>query len=147
MGVYCVLGGSLDSGDQSGNDGRVSKCRGIAQFMVLVVNDLSENASHDLARASLGVVANEVDTLGSSERTNDLANLQSQFLLQTFSFFGIGLEGDKGMDTLTSQVIVTTNDSSFGDRVVKDQSRLDFRRGKSVTRDVDDIYKIMKELV
>jgi hypothetical protein len=118
---------------------RISKSGSVAELVVLTVDNLSENTSHDLARASLGVVTDEVDALGSSEGTDDLANLQSQLLLKTFSFLNVRLESDESMDALTSQVIVTTNDGSFGNRVVENQGRLDFRGRKTMARNIDNI--------
>jgi hypothetical protein len=118
---------------------RVSKSGSVAEFMMLTVDNLSENTSHDLARASLGVVTDKVDTLGSGEGSDDLANLQSQLLFKTFGFLDIRLKSNEGVDALTSQVIMTTNNGSFSNRVVKNQSRLDFRGRETMAGNVDHI--------
>ena len=50
-------------------------------------------------------------------------------------------ESDEGVDSLTSELVVGTDDSCFSDTVVENEGRLDLSGRQTVTGDVDDIYK------
>lgn len=49
-------------------------------------------------------------------------------------------ESDEGVNSLTSELVVGTDDSCFSDTVVEDESRLDLGSRQTVTGDIDDIY-------
>ena len=49
-------------------------------------------------------------------------------------------ESDESVDGLTRQLIGGTDDRSLGDALVEDESGFDLSCGKTMTRDVDDIY-------
>ena len=64
----------LDDADDAG------LCKGgeIAKLVALASDDLAHDAAHDLAGARLGQVRDDVDLLGSCERTDDFADLESE---------------------------------------------------------------------
>lgn len=120
----------------------------------------------DLSRTSLGEIRNDEHLLGGSEGTNDLSNLQDELLndgalvqrvvrelairahtASVNSGRGPGklsrrnsrLQSDECIYCLTCQLVSGTNHSSLGDTLVKDESRLDFGGGETVTGDVDNI--------
>ena len=86
------------------------------------------------------MVADDVDALGTSKRTDDFSDLQNQLTFQTFGLLDRGLERNKGMDALASQVIVPANNSGFGNSFVKDEGGLNLRGGQTMAGDIDYIW-------
>jgi len=54
----------------------------IAELIALTRDDLAHNAAHDLARARLGQVIDDIYLLGRREGADDLANLECKLLGQ-----------------------------------------------------------------
>ena len=75
-----LLAGLFDLCNQLFDNSRLSERAEIAQLILLTVDNLAKNATHDLATARLGEIADDVDLLGSGKRTNDFAHLKGQLL-------------------------------------------------------------------
>ena len=52
----------------------------------------------------------------------------------------VRFEGHECVHSLTSELIVRTDDRSLGNTVEQDERRLDLCRRETMTRDVDNIY-------
>lgn len=132
-----------DLGLDDFDDGRVFHGAEVTKLITLTGNDLPHDTTHDLSGASLGQIADEVDLLGSSEGTNDFADLQSELLEETRFVVGVvlelRLEGNEGVDSLASKLIGGTNDSGLSNTRMLNQSRLDFSGTQTMTGDVDDV--------
>ncbi len=81
----CDLQGHL--GAQSSNlglddidDSWLSERRQVTELVTLARDDLAHDTTHDLARASLGQIRDDVDLLGCGEGTDDLADLLNKRL-------------------------------------------------------------------
>lgn len=111
----------------------------VAKLVFLTSQNLAQNTAHDLTRASLGKIGNHVNSLGCSERTDALPYLHNQVLAKSIVGLVAVLDGNKGGDCLTSELIGHTNDSSFSDGVVLNQGGLDLSGGKTVTGNVDNV--------
>ena len=76
---------------------------------------------------------NTYNLFRSGKRTNDLPNLQRQFLdqLRIIRLFTIvfGLHTDESMDSLASNVVCTSYDGCFCDALVEDEGGFDFGGG------------------
>ena len=77
--------------------------------------------------------------LGCSERTDALPYLHDQVLAKSVIGLVAVLDGNKGSNCLTSELISHTNDSGFSDSVVLDQGSLDLSSGQTVTGNVDNV--------
>lgn len=77
--------------------------------------------------------------LGSSERTNALADLHDEFLAQSISYLVALLDGNESVDSLAGKFISNTDDGSLTDSGVLNEGSFDFGRGETVTADVDNI--------
>ena len=66
-----------------------------------------------LSRTRLRQIGNDVDTLGCSERSDNLANLEDEFLGEGGFVPGLvlefGLQGDEGIDGLAGEFISGTD--------------------------------------
>jgi hypothetical protein len=80
-----LLSGLLDLGNQLFDDGRFSQGTEISELVFLLVDNLSQDPPHDLARPRLGQVTHNINLLGSSKWSNDLADLEDQ-LFRQFAF-------------------------------------------------------------
>ena len=65
------------------HDGRLSKCAEIPQRITFPCDDLAHDAAHNLARAGLGKVGDDVDPLGRRKGANHFADLEYELLGQT----------------------------------------------------------------
>lgn len=95
--------------------------RGITKLILLTSQNLPQNTAHNLTRSSLGQVVDSEDSLGSGEWTNGLADLHDEVLLDGVVVLVALLEGNEGIDGLTGELVVDTDDSGFGDRTVLEQ--------------------------
>lgn len=98
----------------------------VAQLVFLASEDLPQDAAHNLARSGLGKVGNNVHRLGSRKRTNAPSHLHDKLLAEGVRNVGYLLDGDKGVDGLSSQFILDTDDGGLGDVVMLNESSLDF---------------------
>ena len=112
---------------------------------------------HDLTRPGLRKIRNDDDLLWHGERSDDLPDLKDELLSKGSFIIGavgefarkgwlvsqaskkttercIQLGGNKGIDSLTSDLVGDADDSSLSDVPVKDQSGLDLSGGETVTR-------------
>jgi hypothetical protein len=121
------------------NDAWVLESRGISKLVLLARKNLAKNSSHNLAGSSLWKVFNDEDSLWSSKWTNLLADLENELLASLWRVLGNILEGDKGVDGLSGELIRDTNNSSFGDVLVSKEGSLNLSGGQSVTGNVDNI--------
>lgn len=62
------------------DNARISQGAKISQLIALSGRYLAHNATHDLARSGLGEVWNNDDLLWSSEGSDDLPDLEDEFL-------------------------------------------------------------------
>ncbi len=131
-------------------------------MIALACDDLTHDATHDLARAGLGQVGDNVDLLGRRKGTDDLADLEDELLdkggfvarvileftamesrsAQSGRMYDkrhVPLERDKGVDGLTGELVVSTDNGGLSNTVVEDESRLDLGGRETVTGDVDNI--------
>ena len=87
------------------HDSRLSERRQVAELVALACDDLAHDATHDLARASLGQIGYNINLLRRREGTDNLANLEDEFLGEGGFVSGLVLEfwlqGDEGTDGLT----------------------------------------------
>ena len=72
----------LPIGDEVVDDGGIGQRRGIAEVGEIVLGDLAQNAAHDLAGTGLGQAGCELDEVGRGDRTDLVADVLDQFLLQ-----------------------------------------------------------------
>lgn len=114
---------SLDDLDNRGFGER----RQITELVTLASDDLAHDTTHDLARASLGQVGDDVDLLGRGKGTDDLANLADERLDETSLaiVLELRLERDERVYGLASELVVGTDDGGLSDTVVEDEGRLD----------------------
>ena len=111
----------------------------ITKLILLASNDLPQNAAHDLARASLGKITDDVDGLGGSEGTDAAADLEDELLAESVVDLGALLDGNEGVDGLAGELVGNTDDSSLGDRVVLNQSSLNLGSAETVATNVDNV--------
>lgn len=111
----------------------------ISQRVLLARQNLPQDPTHDLSTAGLGQVGDDDDRLGRSERTDTLAHLQDQVLLQLVVDLVAILDGDESVDSLAGKVVSDTDNSGFSDGGVLNERGLDLGGGQAVTGDVDDI--------
>lgn len=111
----------------------------VSKLILLTGQNLSQDTAHDLSTSSLGHVGNDVHGLGSSEGTDALADLDDELLAQSLRGLDALLEGNEGVDSLASELISDTDDSSLSHGVVLEKGSLDLGGGETVTADVDDI--------
>lgn len=109
----------LDRLDDILNNTWILQRRNITKLILLTAQNLSQNSAHNLARASLGQVLDDVHALGSSKRPNVLADVQDELLAQLGRGGELGLDADKGIDGLASEFVCNTYDGRFGDRLCK----------------------------
>lgn len=93
---------------------RMTYCGDITKAVFFTTQDLTQNAAHNLATTGLGQVLNHKDSLGSSEGSDGLADLHVQILAHLVTALVTFLEGDEGVDSLTSQLIGDTHNGSLG---------------------------------
>ena len=103
----------------------VTECRCITQAILLTTQDLSQNASHDLAGSSLWQIIHNEDSLGCGERTNRLPHLQNEILPCAFAWVRTIFESNEGIDSLACKLIIDTDDGSLCDAAMLDESRFD----------------------
>lgn len=101
----------------------------VAELILLPSQDLSQDASHDLAATGLGQIRHDIDGLGRSEGTDALAHLRDELLAQRVAGVAALLERDKGVDSLACELVVDTDDGSLTDGMMLKQSCLDLGRG------------------
>lgn len=111
----------------------------IAKLVLLAGENLPQNAAHDLARASLGKIRHDVDSLGSGEWANAAADLQDQVLAQGIRRFITILEGDEGIDSLASELVGHANHGRLSNRMVLKQGSLNLGRRQPMATNVHDI--------
>ena len=118
--------------------------------------------AHDLTRLGLGKIGNDDDLPWCGEWSNDLSDLKDELLSKGSFIIGvvgeftrkgwlvsqaskkttercIQLGGNKGIDSLTSDLVGDADDGSLSDVPVKDQSGLDLSGGETVTRGVGHV--------
>ena len=106
------------------NLGTYSRC--IAELVFLPCENLSQDTTHNLATSSLRQIRNDKDSLGSSEGTNALSDLEDEVLSQLIIDLIAIFDRNEGVDSLSSQFISDTDDSSFSNGVVLDQRSFNF---------------------
>ena len=117
---------------------------------------------HDLTRLGLRKIGNDDGLLWRGERSDDLPGLKDELLSKGSFIIGavgefarkgwlvsqaskkttercIRLEGNTGIDSLTSDLIRDADDGSLSDAPVKDQSGLDLSGGGAVTRGIGHV--------
>jgi hypothetical protein len=127
----------------------VSSCSGVhvrgtyssdvTKLVFLTSQNLAQDTAHDLTRAGLGKIRNDVNGFGCSEWADALPYLHDQVLAKSVVGLVAVLDGDKGCDCLASKLIGHTDDSSFSDGVVLNQSGLDLSSGQTMTGNVDNV--------
>jgi hypothetical protein len=86
-------------------------------LIALASDDLAHNAAHNLARARLGEVVDDVDLPGCRKGTDDLANLEHELLIQTLDIvrvvleFSDGKENDKNEKRQSSDTNITNGEN------------------------------------
>jgi len=108
-------------------------------LVFLASQNLAQDTAHDLSRAGLRKIGDHMNGLGCSERTNALSYLHDQVLAKSIVGLVAVLDGDKGGDCLTGELVGHTDNSGFSDSVVLDQGSLDLSSGQTVTGDVDNV--------
>lgn len=142
------------------HNSRFRECAKVAELVTFARNNLAHNATHDLSRARLGKVGDDVDLLRRSEWTDHFADLERELFGQSclivrvvFEFTrgnlsnrkvrsvgkDLRFEGGECVDCLTRQVISTANNCGLGDTRMQDERRLDFCSRQAMSRDVDDV--------
>jgi hypothetical protein len=137
------------------------ECAKVAQLVTFARNNLAHDATHDLSRARLGKVGDNVDLLWRREWTNHFADLEHELFGQSspivrvvFEFTrgecvlnrkgrsvenDIRFEGGECVNCLTRQIIGTANNCGLGDTRMQDQRRLDFCSRQAMSRDIYDV--------
>jgi hypothetical protein len=80
------------------HDTGVTERAHIAQLIFLPRKDLAQDTAHDLARAGLGQVVDNDDTLRCGERTDRATDLEDQFPRELRCALYVVLEGDERID-------------------------------------------------
>ena len=95
----------------------VCKRTQVAELILLAGDELPQDTAHDLARARLRQVPDEVDFLWCCEGTDDLADLEDELLLEDLWVRGVVLEfAGGGSRKLTSDTMV---EDTYGLSVTK----------------------------
>lgn len=121
------------------NNRRIRQGRDIPQLILLARQNLSQNAAHNLARASLGQIRHDIDALRGRERSNRLSHLEHQLDVDFLGCLDAVLEGQERHGCLAGDLISSGNDCCLGDSLVLDQGCLDFSCRETVAADVDDV--------
>src|SRR5690606_6516851 len=125
--------------DQTLDDGRISECRGIAEILVLIGCDLTQNAPHDLAGSRLRQRRSELDEVGLRDGSDLVAHVLHQLVSERIAGFCVGDERHEAVDPLPFYIVRETDYGSFGHQVVRDERALDLGRPHSVTGDVQHV--------
>lgn len=129
----------MNSVNDFAHNGRIRQRRGVTKAVLLAAQDLAQNTAHNLTTASLGEVVHNEDSLGSGEWSNRLTDLHDKVLADLLAGLVTLLERDEGVDSLAGKFIGNTDDGSFSNLGVLNQSSLNFSSGQTVSRDVDNI--------
>lgn len=113
--------------------------RRITQLILLPGQNFPQDPPHDLAAASLGEICDDVDRFGRCEGPDALADLEDEFLAESFGRLVAVLERDECVHCLAGQFISHTDHGRLGNGVVLDQRRLDLGRRQAVAANVDHI--------
>lgn len=113
--------------------------RRVTELVLLAGENLSQDATHNLATSSLRQIRNDKDSLGGSEGTDALSDLEDEILSQLIIDLIAILDCNEGIDSLSGEFIVDTDDSGFSNGVMLDQSSFNFGSRETMTADVDDI--------
>ena len=81
-----------DLGNQMLHNARVCKRAQVTELIRLAGDELPQDTTHDLARARLRQVADEVDFLRCCEGADDLADLEDELFLEHLWVRGVVLE-------------------------------------------------------
>lgn len=100
--------------------------RSITQLILLTRQNLPQNSPHNLPTSRLWKIRDDKDSLGSSERTDTLPNLQDEIFAELVVDFVAVFDGDECIDCLTSEFVVDSYYGSFGYGVVLDERGFDF---------------------
>ena len=97
---------SLHLGADHAHDGGVGERGGVSDLAAL--GDVAEEAAHDLARAGLGELADDVDIAGTGDRADLLSDPGAQFVAQTLDgvlFQVAALDDDESDDRLAGGAV------------------------------------------
>ena len=86
-----------DLGNQMIDDAWVCECAQVTELIRLAGDELPQDTAHDLARARLRQVPNEVDFLRCCEGTDDLADLEDELLHEHLWVRGVVFEFTGGL--------------------------------------------------
>lgn len=111
----------------------------ISQRVLLARQNLPQDPTHDLSTTGLGQVCDDDDRLRRRERTNALAHLEDEVLLQLVVDLVAVLDGDESVDSLAGELVSDADNGGFGDGGVLDERGFDLGGGEAVAGDVDDV--------
>lgn len=121
------------------HNARIAQRADISKLILLARQNLSQNATHDLAGARLGQIRDAEHRLGSREWSDRLADLHDERLAQLVVLLVAVLDRHESVNSLASELIVDTDDSRLADGMVLDERGFDFGGRQAVARDVDDV--------
>ena len=121
------------------NNTWIRKRRSITKLILLTSQNLPQDSPHDLTRSRLWQVWYWEDCLGCGEGTDRFPDLQDQILLELIVDLVAVLDGDEGVDGLSCEFVVDTDDSSFADGLVLDEGGFDFGCGQTMAGNVHDV--------
>src|SRR3954463_12622131 len=112
----------------------VAQRRDVAELAAL--GDVAQQPAHDLARARLRQVVGPDDALGPRELADALGDVLADLLDELIGRLVAALEGHEGRHRLARVLVGLPDARRLGDLRVRDDRRLDLRRGHAVPRDV-----------
>src|SRR4051812_35551166 len=124
---------------QGVDQARLGEGRGVAQACKVVLGDLSQDATHDLAAARLGQRWGEVDEVGAGDGADLRADVAAQLRLELGRAFLASVERDVDVDAGALDVVRVADDGGFGDLGVADQGTLDLGGAEPVAGNVEHV--------
>eukprot|EP01137_Pigoraptor_chileana_P016380 Opistho-2@5821 len=133
--------------DEFVNNGGIGECACVAQLIELIVRNFSQNASHDLATASLGKCGGVLDEVGGRKRPDLVPDLRLQFLDELIGHCGTVRKSDKCVYSLSLHIVWIADDRRLNNRVVAVECLLKLRRANAVSRHIQDVIATSRDEV
>mmetsp|Transcript_14968 Transcript_14968/g.26000 ORF Transcript_14968/g.26000 Transcript_14968/m.26000 type:complete len:216 (+) Transcript_14968:1073-1720(+) len=131
------------------HNGRIRQCRNITQFINIhffaLFGNLSQNSSHDLARAGFWQPSSEMNHVGCSNRSDFFSNQGDEFFAKLLRRTLTHIQSHIGIDTLAFDVVTHTDHGGFRHMLVKHQGGFNFGGTDSVARNVEHIINTTRE--
>ena len=86
------------------HNSRLRECAQVTQLVPFARNNLAHDATHNLSRARLGEVVDDVDPLWRRKWTNHLADLEDELFGESSLIVRVVFEFTKGEDVLNRKV-------------------------------------------